>query len=140
MLHRQPPNVHFFDMHWKPIGTRYQLRDEISSITGIDTSLVAAPRLGIGIDYKTRAKSFSVAARMPWASRCETTRPKDPAYCLLGPFNVNMPLLYGEGGEGAFVRPQEEIAKSTCDQSILVYNDLTITPILPIFLYIYNCR
>ena len=39
---------------------------------------------------------------MSWASRRVTTRDEDIAYCLLGIFNVNMPLLYGEG-EKAFI-------------------------------------
>jgi len=38
------------------------------------------------------------------------------AYCLLGLFNVNMPLLYGEKGM-AFIRLQE-IMKTSDDQSI----------------------
>lgn len=40
------------------------------------------------------------------------------AYCLLGIFNVNMPLLYGEGSH-AFLRLQEEIIKTHNDDSIL---------------------
>ena len=51
---------------------------------------------------------MSVADRMGWASRRQTTRTEDIAYCLLGIFDVHMPLLYGEG-EKAFVRLQEEM-------------------------------
>ena len=47
----------------------------------------------------------SVAQRMSWASKRETTRTEDLAYCLLGIFGVNMPLLYGEGSN-AFLRLQ----------------------------------
>jgi hypothetical protein len=42
------------------------------------------------------------------------------AYCLLGIFNINMPLLYGEEKK-AFRRLQEEIIKSTPDLSILAW-------------------
>jgi hypothetical protein len=38
------------------------------------------------------------------------TRIEDLAYCLLGIFNINMPLLYGEGPK-AFRRLQEEIIR-----------------------------
>ena len=38
------------------------------------------------------------------------------AYCLLGLFDVTMPLLYGEGGVGAFLRLQKEIANQTTDE------------------------
>jgi hypothetical protein len=54
---------------------------------------------------------------MSWAARRDTTRVEDTAYCLLGIFNVNMPLLYGEGMK-AFRRLQEEVIK--------INNDLTI--------------
>lgn len=54
---------------------------------------------------------------MSWASGRVTTREEDIAYCLLGIFDVNMPLLYGEGGK-AFMRLQEEIIKRSNDLSI----------------------
>lgn len=48
---------------------------------------------------------------MAWAAHRRTTLVEDEAYCLLGLFNVNMPLLYGEGSR-AFRRLQEEIQKA----------------------------
>ncbi|KAH9234052.1 hypothetical protein K456DRAFT_1910231 [Colletotrichum gloeosporioides 23] len=63
---------------------------------------------------------FSVAERMSWASGRETTRPEDLAYCLLGIFGVNMPMLYGEGKK-AFLRLQQEIIKTTNDLSIFAW-------------------
>jgi len=57
---------------------------------------------------------------MYWASKRETTRKEDEAYCLLGLFGVNMPLLYGEGSK-AFFRLQQEIIKTADDQSILAW-------------------
>jgi hypothetical protein len=44
-----------------------------------------------------------VGVRMSWAAHRLTTREEDMAYSLLGLFEVNMPLLYGEG-EKAFIR------------------------------------
>lgn len=58
---------------------------------------------------------------MSWAARRTTTRPEDIAYCLLGLFDVNIPLLYGEGSKKAFYRLQEEIMKHSMDQSILAW-------------------
>lgn len=49
------------------------------------------------------------------------------AYCLLGIFAINMPLLYGEGTK-AFLRLQEEILKITDDQSIFAWRDPTAKP------------
>lgn len=57
---------------------------------------------------------------MSWAANRETTRTEDAAYCLLGIFNVHMPLLYGEEDD-AFLRLQEEIIRSTPDLSIFAW-------------------
>jgi hypothetical protein len=57
---------------------------------------------------------------MAWASKRSTTRIEDMAYSLLGIFDINMPLLYGEGLK-AFKRLQEEIIRVSSDQSILAW-------------------
>jgi hypothetical protein len=57
---------------------------------------------------------------MSWASHRQTTRTEDLAYCLLGLFDINMPLLYGEGDK-AFIRLQEEIMKNSDDQSMFAW-------------------
>lgn len=57
-----------------------------------------------------------------------TTRSEDIAYSLLGLFNINMPLLYGERGFRAFFRLQLEIAKSTDDESIFAWTAPTNQP------------
>jgi len=44
-------------------------------------------------------------------------------YFLMGIFNVNMPLLYGEGGVKSFLRLQEEIIKYSTDNSIFAWVD-----------------
>lgn len=49
---------------------------------------------------------FSVAQKMmSWAAGRETTRVEDRVYSLLGIFDINMPLMYGEK-ENAFIRLQ----------------------------------
>lgn len=40
-------------------------------------------------------------------------REEDKAYSLLGIFDIQIPLLYGEGREKAFKRLREEIDKSS---------------------------
>ena len=42
-------------------------------------------------------------------------------YCLLGLFDVNMPLLYGEGSEKAFLRLQLQILQDSDDKSIFTW-------------------
>ncbi|KAF2096003.1 HET-domain-containing protein, partial [Rhizodiscina lignyota] len=101
-----PEQVLFYDHGWTPLGSRSDLSWELSYITGIAEAVLA----------QQKAVNFcSIAERMSWASRRTTTRKEDMAYGLLGLFQVNMPMLYGEGGERAFLRLQEEIIKSSDD-------------------------
>jgi hypothetical protein len=60
---------------------------------------------------------------MSWAAKRQTTRIEDLAYCLMGVFGVNMPMLYGEGYR-AFIRLQEEIMKASDDDSIFAWGPL----------------
>lgn len=55
-------------------------------------------------------------------SEAKTTRVEDRAYSLIGIFDVNMPLLYGEGSK-AFMRLQHEIVRQSTDKSILAWSD-----------------
>jgi len=108
-----PPRLEFYDAGWNIIGTKDDLAEKISKITNIDERF-----LGCHIDL---LKQASVAVRMSWASTRTTKRAEDIAYCLLGIFDINMPLLYGEGAK-AFQRLQEEIVKHSDDQSILAWS------------------
>jgi hypothetical protein len=58
---------------------------------------------------------------MSSASNRTTTRIEDIAYSLLGIFNVNLAMIYGEG-EKAFLRLQEEIIKRSVDHSIFAWS------------------
>lgn len=57
---------------------------------------------------------------MSWLALRQTSRIEDIAYCVLGIFDVNMPLLYGEGKK-AFMRLQLEIIKKSDDESIFAW-------------------
>lgn len=106
-----PSQVAFYSRDWTRLGTKLELRELISRITGIDISILA------GADHR----SICVARKMFWASRRQTTRVEDMAYCLLGLFSVNMPLMYGEGKD-AFIRLQKKIIKMYDDQSIFAWS------------------
>jgi hypothetical protein len=106
-----PATVDFYDKDWKVLGIRRSLEDKIAFITGIDIRILR------GDD----PSSCSVAQRMSWAAYRVRTRAEDMAYCLLGLFNVNMPMLYGEG-KRAFVRLQEEIMKVTEDYTLFAWS------------------
>jgi hypothetical protein len=108
-----PTNVLFYDADWAEIGSKAELCEDVSIITGIPSqALAGATHLG----------AFPIAERMSWASTRSTTRVEDAAYCLLGIFDVNMPLLYREGYK-AFSRLQDEIMRTSTDQSIFAWAD-----------------
>ena len=115
-----PGNVHFYDQSWGLIGTKDVLGQQISLITGIEHEVLLASkdrRLEDVLDQ------LPVARKMSWAAKRETTRIEDTAYCLLGIFGVNLPLLYGEG-DRAFIRLQEEVLKTKNDLSLLAWKSL----------------
>ncbi|KAK3630486.1 hypothetical protein LTR56_017405 [Elasticomyces elasticus] len=93
----------------------------------LGTKLTLAPLIahatGIHIDFIRGVRNIHdapIAQRMSWASKRETSRLEDMAYSLLGIFDVNMPLLYGEGHK-AFARLQEQIIRQSYDESILAW-------------------
>jgi hypothetical protein len=106
-----PENVVFYDHNWKDSGSKRSLAGAISSITGVDQKIL----LGEAV-----ANDYSVAQKMSWASMREVTRVEDTAYSLLGIFQINMPLLYGEGLR-SFARLQQEIIRQSTDQTIFAW-------------------
>jgi hypothetical protein len=86
--------VEFYDQEWNFVGTKSDLENILSRIINIDSAVLRD---------SSRLREVPVARRMSWASMRQTTRKEDVAYCLLGIFDINMLLLYGEG-EKAFLR------------------------------------
>jgi hypothetical protein len=105
-----PEHVQFYDCTWVYIGSKETLAGLISATTGIPKDHLVEGTLA----------SASVAMMMSWAARRETKRFEDKAYSLLGIFDVNMPLIYGEGVK-AFRRLQEEIIKRCNDLTIFAW-------------------
>lgn len=106
-----PQIVKFYDRDWKFRGTKAGLSRAVSAVTGIDEEVLRDSSTLFGIP---------VARKMSWAAGRQTTRLEDIAYSLLGIFNMNMAMLYGEG-EKAFIRLQEEIVKETNDLTIFAW-------------------
>jgi hypothetical protein len=103
-----PKKLVFFNQDWKQLGTRGDMWHLVSKVTGIKD--------------ETGWEMASVAQKMSWASKRETTRIEDSAYSLMGLFGVNMPPLYGER-ENAFIRLQLEILRTSDDESIFAWKD-----------------
>ncbi|KAK6430513.1 hypothetical protein LTR95_013332 [Oleoguttula sp. CCFEE 5521] len=110
-----PKVVHFYSSSWELIGEKSDMLNVLGDVTGIHPEALKG----------TPLKHFSVAERMSWAAKRTTGVPEDMAYCLMGIFDVNMPLLYGEMMEKAFIRLQQEIIRSSDDQSVFCWVDET---------------
>jgi hypothetical protein len=106
-----PRYLEFYSSNWSEIGTKKSLLDLVEEATGIDRHALDGQPL----------EAWPISARMSWASDRETTREEDSAYCLLGIFNVHMPMIYGEGAR-AFQRLQEEILRREPDLSIIAWS------------------
>ncbi|KAJ0158907.1 Vegetative incompatibility protein HET-E-1 [Colletotrichum tanaceti] len=106
-----PHLVEFYDQAWNDVGTKTSLVDLIHERTGIRCDVLSGRCLLTWV---------RVAERMSWASNRQTSRREDIAYCLLGIFDIHMPLLYGEGPR-AFQRLQQEILRNSEDLSILLW-------------------
>ena len=115
-----PAKVIFFDKEWRSFGTKHDLRTKISAVTGIEANhVMSVPPISF-------TDGPCLAKKMSWLSRRVTSRAEDMAYCMLGLFNVNMPLLYGEGGQKAFVRLQLEIIRKSEDESIFAWTSYQV--------------
>ncbi|KAH8822106.1 heterokaryon incompatibility protein-domain-containing protein, partial [Xylogone sp. PMI_703] len=106
-----PDSLIFYTKTWTEIGTKFSLHDVISDIISVPPEILLTGHM-----------DASIAQRMSWAANRMTTRPEDRAYCLMGLFGVNMPMIYGEGDK-AFERLQLEIMKLSDDDSILAWSE-----------------
>lgn len=106
-----PKQLYFYDATWTVCGNKISLAGPLSGITNIARQALLDPDC---------LSTMPVGRRMSWAAKRQTTRPEDLAYCLLGIFDVNMPLIYGEGAN-AFIRLQEAIALATEDPSLFAW-------------------
>ena len=94
-----PSLVVFYSSQHKKLGDKKSLARVIHEITRIPIPALD----GHALD------TFSTAERMAWSANRQTTKDEDSAYCLLGIFNIFMPLIYGEGKDSSLKRLQREI-------------------------------
>jgi len=102
-----PALVEFFSKDQELLGDKRSLERQIHDITGIAVlALRGAP-----------LSQFDVEERLSWAEDRHTTREEDKAYSLFGIFDIQISLLYGEGGKKALKRLREEINKPLKDKA-----------------------
>lgn len=95
----------FYDCKWSFRTEKHEIPEQLASVTLIGIGVLEDPQC---------LSTIPVGRRTSWAAKRETTRIEDTAYCLMGIFDVNLPMIYGEG-EKAFLRLQEAIAMSNND-------------------------
>ncbi|CAI6336333.1 unnamed protein product [Periconia digitata] len=96
-----PARVEFFQADCSHLGNK---------ITNFKTILQRKTRIPTGaLDHSKSLLAFTVEERLSWAEGRQTKREEDMAYCLLGLFDVHMPLIYGEGRRKAFNRLMKEV-------------------------------
>ncbi|KAH9880790.1 hypothetical protein IAQ61_001084 [Plenodomus lingam] len=94
-----PASVEFYSSDEELLGDKNSLKDTIHEITGVASDALLGKQLS----------EFSVQERFSWAKNRQTRYPEDEAYCLLGIFDIHLPLIYGEGKEHALKRLDKEI-------------------------------
>ncbi|PPJ59702.1 hypothetical protein CBER1_10545 [Cercospora berteroae] len=110
-----PKNVVFVTRKWEVLGYKGmrteglgkmelgpELGEILARVTGIPEPVLR--------DYEY-ARAIGAEQKLEWMSERETTREEDQSYCLLGFFDVTMPVIYGEGREKARLRLLAEIKK-----------------------------
>ncbi|MCJ1422111.1 hypothetical protein MMC32_008482, partial [Xylographa parallela] len=103
-----PSSVEFFSKEKTCLGNKQSLEQTLHEITEIAVEALRGKALSW----------FGVAERFLWANERTTTREEDSAYCLLGIFDIQMPLLYGKGRERALKRLRREIRAHANDHDL----------------------
>jgi hypothetical protein len=108
-----PANVEFFSREGTHLGNKRSLVQELNNITKISIE---------ALQGRVTLSELSVEERMSWRRNCQTKRPEDSSYCMLGIFDLNMLPIYGEGEKKAFVRLERKIRKISNGGSTVVHN------------------
>jgi hypothetical protein len=94
-----PKIVIFYSQDRERLGDKKSLGQQIAEVTAIPLEALQGQS----------PSEFSVEERFLWVEKRQTTKEEDKAYCLLGIFNVFLPLIYGEGQLNAIRRLNKEV-------------------------------
>ncbi|KAJ4332642.1 hypothetical protein N0V95_009612 [Ascochyta clinopodiicola] len=112
-----PASVEFFSKEGKRLGSKISLKQEVCRSARLPAEVLRGQSLS----------KFSVEERLGWASTRTTTLKEDKVYCLLGIFEVFLPLIYGGGEAYATVRLKEEIRKRQNGKDLMNNNTSAVT-------------
>lgn len=102
-----PKMVIFYTRDYVRLGDKISLVQDIYKITGIAVEALQGCSL----------TEFSIDERFKWAEKRQTTIEEDIAYCLLGIFDISLPLIYGERRANAMRRLRREIMDKESENS-----------------------
>lgn len=98
-----PRVVEFYSQNSTRLGDKTSLEDLVHDVTGIPVAALRGEPL----------TSFSEKQRFDWMERRRTKFEEDKVYALMGLFDVEIPIHYGEGQANARNRLKEAIATQT---------------------------
>ena len=99
----------FYSRDHVRLGDRTSLEQQITKITGIAIEALQGQMLS----------GFSIDEPFFWVEKRQTIEEEDKAYCLLGIFDVFLPLIYGEGQSKAMRRLRKEVLESTAERILV---------------------
>ncbi|KAH8671374.1 hypothetical protein BX600DRAFT_411360 [Xylariales sp. PMI_506] len=102
-----PKIVEFFSLSGERLGNKTTLEEKIEQVSKIQATALQGHPL----------TDFPVQERMNWVCERQTTEEEDIVYCLLGIFDVYLPLIYGEGEAHARLRLMREINRGSSTSS-----------------------
>ncbi|KAG8822297.1 hypothetical protein FRC17_009605 [Serendipita sp. 399] len=120
-----PRRLAFYAKNWKQL-TRYDCMKRSSERAGqgeessegrLWSSVANITGIQVEDLHNFKPGLYDIRKRLSWASNRKTTRIEDMAYSLIGIFDVNLPIAYGEK-ERAFYRLQVEILQNSDDMSL----------------------
>ncbi|KAI2478441.1 kinesin light chain 1 [Pyrenophora tritici-repentis] len=107
-----PISVEFYSCERRQIGDKRSLEQLVHDVTSIPITVLRNCLLD----------QFTTSERMHWAKKRKTTEDEDIVYCLLGIFNISMPVSYGEGKEKALGRLLAEVGEANSAPSIIPFS------------------
>jgi hypothetical protein len=97
-----PDKITFYSSNWKKLGTNRLFAWLLVETTGIDEDVLMNMS---HLPLQSRLNTVPAAAKLSWASKRNTAREEDIAYCLMGIFDGNIRCEYAiaiwrGGGKG----------------------------------------
>ncbi|KAG8221060.1 hypothetical protein J3R82DRAFT_2573 [Butyriboletus roseoflavus] len=105
-----PKMIKFYGKNWEKLSDIPNDKEDLS-LMNLVSRITNIPLADL-TSFKPGTRN--IRQRMYWASKRQTTRVEDISYCLVGIFDVNLSIAYGEG-DWAFYRLMEVIIQR-CDE------------------------